>query len=123
MQSMQVRRHLNTSANLKYLLAILITLFGYLQYKLWVAEGRVQDSWALEQRIQTLKAENQQLARRNDALQAEVMNLKSGLDVVEEKARRELGLVGKDEIFFQYIDQKVLIPTQKRWIIILIQLE
>ena len=104
MQSMQVRRHLNTSANLKYLLSILITLFGYLQYKLWVAEGRVQDSWALEQRIQTLKAENQQLARRNDALQAEVMNLKSGLDVVEEKARRELGLVGKDEIFFQYIE-------------------
>ncbi len=89
---------------MKVLLAILVLLFGYLQYKLWVAEGKVQDSWALEQRIETLKTQNRELTHRNDALQAEVTNLKSGYDVIEEKARRELGLIGKDETFFQYIE-------------------
>jgi len=89
---------------LKVLLAIFIILFSYLQYKLWIAEGRVQDSWLLEQRINTLKAENKTLTQRNNALQAEVSNLKSGLDVIEEKARSELGFVGKEETFFQYIE-------------------
>jgi cell division protein FtsB len=85
---------------LKALFIILVLLFGYLQYKLWVAEGKAQDSWALEQRIETLKEENKALMYRNDTLQAEVTNLKSGHDVIEEKARRELGLIGQDETFF-----------------------
>lgn len=89
---------------MKVLLAILIILFGYLQYKLWIAEGKLQDSWSLEERINTLKEKNQKLIQRNNALQAEVTNLKSGLDVIEEKARSELGFVGKDETFFQYIE-------------------
>ena len=89
---------------MKVLLTILIILFSYLQYKLWIAEGKVQDSWSLEQRINTLKTKNQTLTERNNALQAEVSNLKSGLDVIEEKARSELGFVGKEETFFQYIE-------------------
>ncbi|PCH85963.1 MAG: cell division protein FtsB [Piscirickettsiaceae bacterium] len=88
---------------MKALVAILIILFAYLQYKLWIAEGNVQDLWALEGRIETLMNENDSLTKRNNALQAEVENLKSGLDVVEEKARRDLGLVGKDETFFQIV--------------------
>lgn len=88
---------------MKALVAILIVLFGYLQYKLWIAEGNVQDLWALEDRIETLVKENNSLTQRNNALQAEVENLKSGLDVIEEKARRDLGLVGKDETFFQIV--------------------
>jgi len=91
---------------LKVLLAILVILFGYLQYKLWIAEGRVQASWVLEQRITTLKQENNTLMQRNKALQAEVNNLKGGLDVIENKARSELGFVGRDETFFQYIEPK-----------------
>ncbi|HIG79764.1 MAG TPA: cell division protein FtsB [Cycloclasticus sp.] len=89
---------------MKLLLAILVLLFGYLQYKLWVAEGKVQDSGALDQRIETLKTQNRELTQRNAVLKAEVTNLKSGHDVVEEKARRELGLIGKDETFFQYLE-------------------
>lgn len=64
----------------------------------------MQDSWALERRIETLRLSNNKLTERNNALQAEVMNLKSGHDVIEEKARRELGLIGQDETFFQYIE-------------------
>lgn len=89
---------------MKALLVILVLLFGYLQYKLWIAEGKVQDSWLLEQRIDVLQVENKGLLHRNNALQAEVDNLRSGQDVIEEKARRELGLVGKDETFFQYVE-------------------
>jgi len=89
---------------LKVTLAILIVLLGYLQTKLWIAEGKIQDSWQLEERINKLQTGNATLTQRNEALQAEVSDLKSGHDVVEEKARRELGLVGKDETFFQYIE-------------------
>lgn len=89
---------------MKVLVVCLVILFGFLQYKLWVSEGKVQDLWSLEQRIETLKTENKRLSERNSKLEAEVNNLKQGLDVVEEKARQDLGLVGKDETFFQYIE-------------------
>jgi len=89
---------------LRALLVILVVLFGFLQYKLWIAEGRLQNLWQLEQRIGTLRSENKALLQRNNALHAEIQNLKSGQDVIEEKARQELGLIGKDETFFQYIE-------------------
>ena len=89
---------------MKILVIFLVILFGFLQYKLWIAEGKIQDLWSLEQRIEMLKAENKVLSERNSKLEAEVNNLKQGLDVVEEKARQDLGLVGKDETFFQYIE-------------------
>lgn len=60
--------------------------------------------WTLEDRIEMLVEENGALQTRNNALQAEVENLKTGKDVVEEKARRDLGLVGKDETFFQIVE-------------------
>ncbi|OUR68567.1 cell division protein FtsB, partial [Cycloclasticus sp. 46_83_sub15_T18] len=66
--------------------------------------GRLQNLWQLEQRIDTLRSENKALLQRNNALHAEIQNLKSGQDVIEEKARQELGLIGKDETFFQYIE-------------------
>lgn len=89
---------------MKTLVVFLVIIFGFLQYKLWIAEGKVQDLWSLEQRIETLKLENKTLLQRNFELGAEVSNLKQGLDVVEEKARQDLGLIGKDETFFQYIE-------------------
>ncbi|MEW5009579.1 MAG: septum formation initiator family protein [Cycloclasticus sp.] len=89
---------------MRALLVILVVLFGFLQYKLWIAEGRLQNLWQLEQRIGTLRSENKALLQRNNALHAEIQNLKSGQDVIEEKARQELGLIGKDETFFQYIE-------------------
>ncbi len=89
---------------MRALLVILVVLFGFLQYKLWIAEGRLQNLWQLEQRIGTLRSENKALLQRNSALHAEIQNLKSGQDVIEEKARQELGLIGKDETFFQYIE-------------------
>lgn len=89
---------------MRALLILLVFLFSFLQYKLWIAEGKVQDLWALKERIESLKSENESLMQRNHTLQAEVENLKSGLDVIEEKARQEFGWVGKEETFFQFIE-------------------
>lgn len=89
---------------MKALVAILIILFVYLQYKLWILDGNIKEMWTLEERIEMLVEENGALQTRNNALQAEVENLKTGKDVVEEKARRDLGLVGKDETFFQIVE-------------------
>jgi len=88
----------------KALVAILLILFVYLQYKLWILDGNIKEMWTLEDRIEMLVEENGALQTRNNALQAEVENLKTGKDVVEEKARRDLGLVGKDETFFQIVE-------------------
>ncbi len=89
---------------MKALVAILLILFVYLQYKLWILDGNIKEMWTLEDRIEMLVEENGALQTRNNALQAEVENLKTGKDVVEEKARRDLGLVGKDETFFQIVE-------------------
>lgn len=81
-------------------------MLGYLQYKLWVDEGKVQDLWPLQERIEQLRDENKRLTDRNRALEAEVQNLKQGLDVVEERARSELGMVGQEETFIQFVDKE-----------------
>ena len=94
------------STNVKILVAVLVLMLGYLQYKLWVDEGKVQDMWPLQQRIEQLREENQRLTERNRTLEAEVQNLKEGLDVVEERARSELGMVGKEETFIQFVDKE-----------------
>ena len=90
---------------MKFLAAGLVILFCFLQYKLWFSDGKVQDLWVLEEHIDVLSLENDKLQQRNRQLAAEVKNLKKGLDVIEEKARQELGLIGKDETFFQYLEQ------------------
>jgi len=59
----------------------------------------------LQQEVDNAKQERAQLEERNRALDAEVSDLKKGLDAIEERARSELGMVGKDETFYQIIEQ------------------
>ena len=87
------------------LIVILSVLFLLLQYPLWFGDNTLPDAWKLRSQIQTQEAENLQLAERNQLLDAEVYNLKKGLDVVEEKARYELGMIKKDETFYQLIER------------------
>lgn len=91
---------------MKVLIAILIVLFALLQYKLWFGDGNMREVWALRDAIELQKKENKQLAERNMALEAEVQDLKQGLEAVEERARSELGMIKKDETFFQIIETK-----------------
>lgn len=74
-----------------------------LQYRLWVGEGSFSEVWALEDKVQQQIEVNQQLVDRNNRLDAEVMDLKSGYDAIEERARINLGMIGRDETFFMVV--------------------
>jgi len=91
---------------MNYIIAILLVLILILQYDLWVGKGSVYDVRQLETAIQLQAAENKVLRERNDALQAEVIDLKDGLDAIEERARTELGMIQKDEVFFHVTESK-----------------
>jgi cell division protein FtsB len=91
---------------MNYLIALLLVLLLVLQYNLWVGKGSIHEVRQLEISISRHKAENRQMAERNDALKAEVMDLKNGLDTIEEKARNELGMIQKGETFFHIIEAK-----------------
>ena len=93
---------------MKVLIAILIVVLLLLQYKLWFGDGNMREVWALREAIEQQKQENQQLMERNAALEAEVQDLKQGLEAIEERARSELGMIKKDETFFQIIEKKPL---------------
>jgi len=96
---------------MKVLIAILIVVLLLLQYKLWFGDGNMREVWALREAIEEQKQENQRLMERNAALEAEVQDLKQGLEAIEERARSELGMIKKDETFFQIIEKKPLPNT------------
>ena len=60
----------------------------------------------LEQEIETVQTEVNTLQERNKALNAEVMDLKKGIEAIEERARSEMGMIKKDEIYYQVIDSE-----------------
>ncbi len=84
---------------------LLLGLLLVLQYPLWFGSGGVPAVWRLYEQVQTQEAENARLRERNQALIAEVMDLKHGLDAIEERARAELGMVRQGETFFQIIEE------------------
>jgi cell division protein FtsB len=89
---------------LRYLALILLILLIALQVKLWAGDGGMRDVWRLQQRLAEQKRENLALKRRNEKLAAEVQDLKTGKDAIEERARSELGLIKPGEIFYQVVD-------------------
>ncbi len=86
------------------LVAILGVLLLLVQYSLWFGKGGVRDVANLEQQIAAQKTENAKLEARNGALLAEVMDLKQGMDAIEEIARSEMGMVREGEVFFQVLE-------------------
>jgi len=87
----------------KALSLILATLLVALQYPLWIGKGSWLRVWELDRSLTAQKEQNAKLKARNDALDAEVRDLKEGLEAVEERARLELGMIKKDETFYQVI--------------------
>lgn len=84
---------------------ILIFCFVGLQIRLWIGEDSLADIWRLKGEIEQQEQENYLSEERNKRLQAEVKNLKEGLDAVEERARTQLGMVKEDETFFLIINE------------------
>ena len=83
------------------LLAGLVLLLGWLQYRLWLGIGSAGEVAALESQVAHQQRENGGLEERNAALAAEVRDLKQGYDAIEERARFELGMIRQDEVFVQ----------------------
>ena len=92
---------------MRVLLAIMVLVLVLLQLKMWFGEGGFRDVQRLEQRVEQQALENEMLAQRNRELQAEVEDLRQGLEAVEERARSELGLIKENEEFYQ------VVPGQK----------
>ncbi|MDR9439070.1 MAG: cell division protein FtsB [Halomonas sp.] len=84
---------------LKWLAIVLIILLALLQYRLWLGEGGMRELTEVRQRVAVLEEENQPLRARNARLAAEVVDLKTGLDAIEERARSDIGMVRSDEQF------------------------
>ena len=90
---------------MKVLSLILVVLIALLQYPLWVGKGSWLKVWEFDQQVVTQHEINQKLQIRNAALDAEVRDLKQGSDAIEERARSELGMIKKDEIFFHVLEE------------------
>ena len=91
---------------MKMVAAILGALLVLIQYPLWIGKGGWLRAWQLETEVINQKNKNAGFEVRNAALAAEVRDLKQGSEAIEERARRELGMVRGDEIFFQYVEPK-----------------
>jgi cell division protein FtsB len=80
-------------------------MIGVLQYRLWDGEGSVEELRALRAQIADYRAEMQRMEARNLALAAEVEDLKTGLATIEDRARSELGMIQRGEVFLQVIEK------------------
>jgi cell division protein FtsB len=89
---------------LRYVALILLILLLALQLKLWTGDGGMREVWRLQQRLDEQKKENAKLKQRNEALSAEVQDLKTGKEAIEERARSELGLIKPGEVFYQVVE-------------------
>lgn len=80
---------------------VIIAVIAFLQYEIWFGHGSFYTAWGLRQSISAQAEKNFQLQQRNEILAADIKDLKNGNQAVEERARNELGMVKKDEIFYQ----------------------
>jgi len=83
---------------------VLMLLIVLLQYRLWLGDGSIQQINEYQQRLDKLKVEVKEKKERNEALYAEVLDLRRGEEAIEERARYELGMIKENETFFQVIE-------------------
>lgn len=91
----------------------LLALFLLIQYPLWFGQGGWLAVWDLQEKVTKQRAANEGLRQRNLAMEAEVDDLRSGTDAVEEKARTELGLMQDEEVYVQILPADADKPAQR----------
>lgn len=85
------------------IICLIIMLIG-LQYKLWIGEDSLLQWVQLDKKLETQQVENKRLLARNQAIEADIAELKSGDQALEERARFDLGMVKQDETYYQFVD-------------------
>ena len=91
---------------MRCILSLLVIILIGLQYRLWFGQGSWEQIVSLQRQIEGQGLFNRRLQDRNQVLEKEVRDLKSGLERVEERARTELGLIKAGETFYLLIDQE-----------------
>ena len=90
-------------APVKWLAVSLVAVILMLQYRLWMSGDGVREVARLSEAVERQKAENEELTARNQQMVAEVTDLKAGMAAIEERARSELGMIGRNETFYQVV--------------------
>ena len=88
---------------MKWLSGALLVVVLSLQYRLWLSDDGVRELTRLSQAVERQKSENEELLARNQQMVAEVSDLKAGMAAIEERARSELGMIGRSETFYQVV--------------------
>lgn len=96
---------------MRVLAIIFLALIALIQYPLWFGKGGWLQVRELNQKLNEQRQHNAGLKARNETLTAEVQDLKQGVEAIEERARTELGMIKKEEVFFQIVES---VPAPKR---------
>jgi cell division protein FtsB len=91
---------------MRLLALVLLAFTAAIQYPLWLGKGSWLRVHEVDRQVRLQRDTNQKLQARNAALDAEVRDLKQGLEAIEERARSELGMIKQDEIFLQITEYK-----------------
>jgi cell division protein FtsB len=83
---------------------VLIIALVVLQHKLWLGDGNIIQWVSLQQKLKEHQQDNNKLAARNKALGADIKELKSGDQALEEQARYELGMIKDNEAYYQFVE-------------------
>ena len=86
---------------MRILAYVLIALIVALQYPMWLGKGGWLQVREYDRKVEKQRAANEKLKARNEALDADVRDLKTGSEAIEERARSELGMIKHDEVLFQ----------------------
>lgn len=89
---------------IKFLIAILLIFIALLQHRLWQGDGGITQTQQYQRQLEALQKQLAVKQQRNEVLKAEVQDLRKGQEAIEEIARYDLGLIKKDETFFQVIE-------------------
>jgi len=91
---------------MKMIALVLLILLVWLQYKIWLQDGGIPEVLQLEDEVVDLQDDVSALKERNASLDAEVKDLKKGLDAIEERARNEMGMIREGETYYQVVDRR-----------------
>ncbi len=93
---------------------ILVVLLLLLQYPLWLGKGGWLKVWDMNRQVEAQQQANRQTQARNALLDAEVRDLKQGTEAIEERARSELGMIKRDEVFYQILEKPSAQSAQRQ---------
>ena len=85
---------------MRYLAWVFIALIAALQYPMWLGKGGWLQVREYDRQVGLQREANAKLVQRNEALEADVRDLKTGYEAIEERARSELGMIRQDEVLF-----------------------